>query len=217
MRIVHLVSALALSIGIMGVPAYAAGAVTGDYLEARSCNVFVGGCHYGAEFVTNGREAVMAWHVARGGRGGVNLAGLSAAAVVSADLNLAESQAKRSAILYVDASATPSQREALVGLLKEKCSDAFGTVVDVRTAPIRFAKSDTGYQLQVGGDARLSVAKEVDRSCCLQPMDVWYKPLAPVAGSAVGFASLNEFKGSGLPTTWSRSNQNSAFYGNFTF
>jgi len=46
--------------------ASAAPAVTGDYVEARSCNVFAGPCHFGSEYTTAGREAVMAWHV-RGG------------------------------------------------------------------------------------------------------------------------------------------------------
>lgn len=216
MRIRHLGGALALSLGILSGPAFAGGAVTGDYLEARSCNIFVGGCHYGSEFVTTGREAVMAWHIVNGSRGSVDLAGLSAAAVVSADLNLAESQAKRSAILYVDAKASAAQRDALVALLQEKLGPSFGKLVAVRTAPIQFVKSDTDYRLKVGDEARLTVAKSVDRTCCTQPMEVWYKPLSPTANPTVGFTNLAEFKGNGLPT-WSRASQNSAFYGSFAF
>src|SRR5688572_28946884 len=120
MRMALLGSALALCIGILSGPALADSGVTGDYLEARSCNVFIGGCHYGAEFVTTGREAVMAWRVGSGALGGVDVSGLTAAAVMSADLNLAEPQAKRSTILYVDASATPAQRAALENALKAK-------------------------------------------------------------------------------------------------
>jgi len=216
MRIRHLGGALALSLGILSGPAFAAGAVTGDYLEARSCNVFVGGCHYGSEFVTTGREAVMAWHIVSGSRGGVDLSGLSAAAVISADLNLAETQAKRSAIVYVDARASAAQQEALVGLLQEKMGTSFGKLVAVRTAPIQFVKSDTDYRLKVGDEARLTVAKAVDHTCCTQPMEVWYQPLGPTTNSAVGFTNLAEFKGAGLPT-WSRTSQNSAFYGSFAF
>jgi hypothetical protein len=216
MRIAHLGSAFALSLGILSGPAFAGGAVTGDYLEARSCNVFVGGCHFGSEFVTTGREAVMAWHVVNGARGGVDLSGLSAAAVISADLNLAEPQAKRSAIVYVDAKASAAQRDALVSLLQEKLGASFGKLVAVRSAPIQFAKSDTDYRLQVGDEARLTVARTVDRSCCTQPMEVWYKPLSPSNNATVGFTNLCEFKGSGLPT-WSRASQNSAFYGSFSF
>ena len=44
-----------------------------------------------------------------------------------------------------------------------------------------------------------------------------YTKMVETSRSEVGFAAVNEFKGSGLPTTWSRANQNSAFYGSFTF
>ena len=47
----------------------AAPAVTGDYIEARSCNVYAGPCHFGSEYTTAGREAVMAWRVQRGASG----------------------------------------------------------------------------------------------------------------------------------------------------
>jgi hypothetical protein len=217
MRITHLVSALTLSLGLVGGPVLAGDAVTGDYLEARSCNVFIGGCHYGAEFVTTGREALMAWNVRSGSHNGVDLTGLSAVAVVAADLNLAEAQAKRSTLLYIDARATAAQRAALADLVRQKCGTAFGKLVAVRTAPIQFAKSEKDYSLQVGDVATLAVKKTVDDTCCLQPMETWYRPLTAINGSTVGLASLNEFKGSGLATTWSRANQNSAFYGQFAF
>jgi hypothetical protein len=216
MRIGNLGGALALAFGILSGPAFAGGAVTGDYLEARSCNVFVGGCHYGSEATTTGREAVMAWHVVSGARGGVDLAGLSAAAVIAADLNLAEPQAKRSTIIYVDAAASPAQREALVSLLQEKLGTSFGKLIAVRPAPIQFVQSETGYRLKVGDEAQLTVAKTVDRTCCTQPMEVWYKPLSPTSNPTVGFTNLCEVKGGTLPT-WSRASQNSAFYGSFAF
>ena len=31
--------------------------VQGEYIEARSASVYVGACHFGAEFVEGGREA----------------------------------------------------------------------------------------------------------------------------------------------------------------
>src|SRR5260370_30106683 len=58
----------------------AAPAVTGDYVEARSCNVYAGPCHFGSEYTTAGREAVMAWHVRRGAYAGQTLDGLTAVA-----------------------------------------------------------------------------------------------------------------------------------------
>src|SRR5437899_11868218 len=63
----------------------AAPAVTGDYIEARSCNVYAGPCHFGSEYTTAGREAVMAWRVQRGASAGQTLDGLGAVAVVAGE------------------------------------------------------------------------------------------------------------------------------------
>src|ERR1051326_7035870 len=99
MRIMHFGSALVLAAGILGGPAFAAGAITGDYVEPPPRNVFVGPCHYSGEYATSGREATMAWHFSHGAPGGVDVAGLSAAAVVTADLNPAEPQGRASGVL----------------------------------------------------------------------------------------------------------------------
>ena len=68
MRMTLFGSALVLATGLIGGPAFAAG-ISGDYVEARSCNVFVGACHYSGEYMTAGREALLVWHVSRGARG----------------------------------------------------------------------------------------------------------------------------------------------------
>src|SRR6266566_6269192 len=102
-------SAALLAVAAAGVSA--APAVTGDYVEARSCNVYAGPCHYGSEYTTAGREAVMAWRVGHGAAAGQTLDGLSAVAVVVADDNLAVADAPRRTVFYVDERATPAQRE----------------------------------------------------------------------------------------------------------
>src|SRR5947199_2683398 len=80
--------------------ASAAPAVTGDYIEARSCNVYAGPCHFGSEYTTAGREAVMAWHVRHGAYAGQPLDGLAAVAVVVSDDNLAVTGAPRRTVFY---------------------------------------------------------------------------------------------------------------------
>src|SRR5438874_11607161 len=97
----------------------AAPAVTGDYVEARSCNVFAGPCHFGSEYTTAGREAVMAWRVQHGAYAGQTLDGLTAVAAVAADDNLAVAGPRRT-VFYLDERATPAQREALVALLRAR-------------------------------------------------------------------------------------------------
>ena len=76
-------SAMLLAVAAAGVSA--APAVTGDYVEARSCNVYAGPCHYGSEYTTAGREAVMAWRVGHGAAAGQTLDGLKQGLVIVLD------------------------------------------------------------------------------------------------------------------------------------
>ena len=98
--------------------------VTGDYVEARTAEVFAGGCIQGSEGEAAGREAILAWRVAKGQVNGVAIDGLSIVAVVTSDQNLSMHEiggdaprAFRTAI-RVDSRATAAQRDALVTLAK---------------------------------------------------------------------------------------------------
>src|SRR5882724_11466801 len=62
--------------------------LTGSYVEARTAEVFTGGCIMGSEAETMGKEAVLAWKVERGSFNGISLDGLSVVAAVAGDKNL---------------------------------------------------------------------------------------------------------------------------------
>src|SRR6266511_5387673 len=81
--------ALAL-IGLAAVPLLAGGGgtVNGAYVEARTAEVFTGGCIMNSEAETMGKQAVLAWKVDRGTFNGVTLDGLSVVAALSGDANL---------------------------------------------------------------------------------------------------------------------------------
>src|SRR5258708_39305964 len=66
--------------------------ISGDYVEARTAEVFTGGCIMGSEGEAAGREAILAWRVGRGQVNGVALDGLSIVAVVAGDMNLGTHQ-----------------------------------------------------------------------------------------------------------------------------
>src|SRR5262245_57886327 len=66
----------------------AKGAVSGVYVEARTAEVFTGGCIMGSEAETVGKQAVLAWKVDRGSFNGIALDGLSVVAALSGDVNL---------------------------------------------------------------------------------------------------------------------------------
>ena len=64
--------------------------VQGEYIEARSASVYVGACHFGAEYVEGGKEATLIWNIRQGSWNNVSLDGLTIVAVVSAKNNLAD-------------------------------------------------------------------------------------------------------------------------------
>src|SRR5215510_10292438 len=86
------------------------GTLSGAYVEARTAEVFTGGCVMNSEAETMGKQAVLAWKIDRGSFNGVALDGLSVVAALAGDRNLGMTEmggakpAVRSA-LYVDDKA----------------------------------------------------------------------------------------------------------------
>src|SRR5579871_3253228 len=65
-------------------PAFAA-EISGEYLEARTCDVYTGPCFANGEIGIAGKEAVMAWRVDEGSWAGQDLAGLGVALIIKAN------------------------------------------------------------------------------------------------------------------------------------
>jgi hypothetical protein len=187
----------------------------GDYVEARTASVFAGACHYNGELTVTGRDALMAWNVTAGSWDGVNLAGVRALAVVSADANLVDAQAARRSELIVDISATDAQAAALVKAFKGRYADALGQVVSVRRAPVIFRHDGTAYSVGTSSVA-LSVEAMPDNLCCRMPQLVWYEPLVPLNGRKVGYTKKATYAGGPAGDAWERAGENGAFYGNFS-
>src|SRR5215207_2946353 len=89
--------------------------ISGQYVEARTCDVWTGPCFANADFNLSGKNAVMAWRVDRGSLNGVKLDGLSVVAAIRASDTLGlEQSAPAQVVLIVDSRATTEQRAALV-------------------------------------------------------------------------------------------------------
>src|SRR5215212_8477080 len=85
--------------------------ITGQYVEARTCDIWTGPCFANADFNLTGKHAVMAWRVDRGTLDNVKLDGLSVVAVVSAGNTLGLKQdGPAKVILIVDSKADAAQR-----------------------------------------------------------------------------------------------------------
>src|SRR6267154_3229897 len=109
--------------------------IKGDYVEARTADVYTGPCFSNAEVFITGHQAVMAWKVTEGSWRGVELNGLSVAAAVLGSTTFSEDDAKAAkSVLIVDKKATPAQRDALVAMAKELGGDRLKNVVAVRSS-----------------------------------------------------------------------------------
>src|SRR5438105_15966476 len=71
-----------LLVVVFVVPAQAGG-ISGQYIEARTCDVWTGPCFANAEMSLDGKHAVIAWKVDKGAVDNVRLDGLAVAAVLS--------------------------------------------------------------------------------------------------------------------------------------
>jgi len=194
--------------------------VNGSYVEARTAEVFTGGCIMGSEAGTVGKEAVLAWKVDRGSFNGVSLDGLSVVAAVAGDRNLGIHEigggtATTRSAMFVDNRANPAQQMALVAMASALSNGLVGTIVQVTPAPIQFA--DRGTVIHVATE---QVALDVNKAMTHDPSCgamQWFHPLASVTQATMGVADQNAFSGAALGTKWSDPNRRSAFFGTFAY
>src|SRR5262249_35430665 len=199
-------------IGLAASPLVAGGkgTVTGAYVEARTAEVFTGGCIMNSEAETMGKQAVLAWKVDRGTFNGIAIDGLSVVAAASGDKNLGKTEIGgdkpivRSAI-YRDQRANAAQQLALAALANGTSKGIVGTIVQVTPAPIQF--TDHGSEIQVtAGPASLDVNKHLTHDPTCGAMQ-WFHPLASVDDAAISVAAQHIFTGSALGTKWSDPNK----------
>jgi hypothetical protein len=211
---------LAALVGLFGSSLLAAGAstVNGSYVEARTAEVFTGGCVMGGDAGTVGKEAVLAWKVDHGTFNGVSLDGMSVVAALAgtANLGIAEMGGEQAVVrssVFVDERANPVQRIALVAMANDLSRGVMGTIVSVTPTPIQFADESDQVKVQAG-PAVLDVSKHVGHDPICGGMQ-WFHPLAAVDDATLGLAFQHSFNGSGLGVKWSDPDKHSAFFGTF--
>ena len=194
--------------------------VTGAYVEARTAEVFTGGCIMNSEAETVGKQALLAWKVDRGSFNGINIDGLAIVAAVSGDRNLGmtEMGGEKPTVhtaMFVDQRANAAQRIALVAMANELSKGLVGTIVQVTPTAIQFA--DHGSEISVSADQiALNVNKHITHDPTCGAM-LWFHPLATSDDATVGVANQHLFTGSALGTKWSDPNKRSAFFGTFSY
>jgi hypothetical protein len=213
---------LAALIGIAGSTLLAGGngSGKGTYLEARTAEVFVGGCVMNAEAGTSGRQAVLAWKVVKGTFNGVSIDNLAVVAAINGNQNLSITEigggrATTKSAVYVDQRATQVQQIALVAMANELSRGLVGTVVKVTPTAIQFADTKDAVSVRAG-DAVLDVTKKIDHDASCGAMQ-WFHPLSSMSNSTLGTADQHSFMGTALGTKWSDPHKKSAFFGSFSY
>jgi hypothetical protein len=200
-------------------PLSAAG-LTGQYIEARTCDVWTGPCFANAEMNLGGKHAVMGWKVEQGALDNVRLDGLGVVAVVAASDTLGLKQTgPAKAVLIVDARADDAQREALVRLAQRQGGDLVKNVVAVRTASIELDTCgcpEGGCGTLRAGDARIQTRcldDKHDKICGNE--SAFYPPLARGVKVRPALAVEHTYSGRGVNETWQDSGRRGAYLGSF--
>jgi len=211
----------ALALFMFSAPVSAAG-ITGQYLEARTCEVFTGPCFSNADTGLVGRHGVMAWKVDKGSLGTVSLDGLSVVAVVAASDTLGQRQSgEGKAVLIVDRNASATQRDALVRLAKQQGGDLVKNVISIETAPITFESCEC----KEGGCARLNAGTARIETRCINTKhdktcgNEWalYPPLAKDVQQARAAVTVeHSYTGKAFNETWKHGECRGAYLGSFS-
>jgi hypothetical protein len=203
-----------------GIPA---NSVNGNYIEARTADVYTGPCFANGEAEEVGREAVFGWKISSGRWQGVDLAGLAVVGVVRTPHTLgllSEPVNPAKAVLIIDSRATAEQRTALAAFAAHMGGDLLRDIVQVDYVPIDLAIRDGNIH---GGTARLTAGTlatiqtrgltGADHICGNE--EVWYPPLTSLEHAMPAYTEEGSFQGSGLNETWSNRFSRSGFLGTF--
>jgi len=197
--------------------------VRGEYIEARTADVYTGPCFANSEVDLVGNLAVFGWRIDKGNYDGVGLDGLSVVGVVKASNtlgNVSTSAYPVKAVLIVDEKATPEQRLALKAFAQRMGGDLLGDIVRVDSEPIAFNVQDDNIHLATASLSAGTLAKIQTRAInagdhICHNEETWYRPLTRVDHAMPAYALAHSFSGKGLNTTWSSPEKRSAFVASF--
>ena len=198
-----------------------AGEITGQYVEARTCDVYTGPCFANADSGLAGRHAVLAWKIDKGSVNGAKLDGLSVVAVVAARDTLGLTQIlPGKAVVIVDENATSAQKAALVELAKNEAGALLENVVKVESAPVDVSIC----HCEGNACAKVSAGKaKVETRCLNQKHDkacgnesAYYPPLSKGVKATPAMAVEHSFTGSEFNETWRDGERRGAYVGSFS-
>jgi hypothetical protein len=194
--------------------------ISGQYVEARTCDIWTGPCFANAETNFAGKHAVLGWKIDKGTFQNVTLDGLGIVAVIAAGNTLGQEQTGTTqAVLIVDRSASSAQRSALVNLAKEQGGVLLKNIVKVEVAEITLDRCPCKND----GCARLTAGGAKIETRCLTKHDIvcgnesaYYPPLVKGVKARAAVASENSYKGGGIEESWKEHGRRAAYVGTFS-
>src|SRR5882762_9631463 len=131
--------------------------IRGEYIEARTADVYTGPCFANSEVELSGDLAVLGWKIEKGSFQGVSLDGLSVMGVIRAQGTLGDFMhpvLPTKAVLILDQKASLEQRVALQQFAKRMGGHLLADVVRVDIRPIEFKSADVHSRVatMVAGD-----------------------------------------------------------------
>ena len=198
--------------------------ISGNYMEARTCDVYVAACFANSEVNLTGQEAVLAWDITQGSWKGVSLAGLKVLAVVRASATLgdtAHNPYPAKAILILDERANVAQKEALADFAQEMGGELVSDIVRVEETAISISRTDTCSEascasLQAKGlvDITARCLQESDKHCGNEVP--YYPPLTNVYDAMLHATITDSFQGEGLGVKWASGGRNNLYLAKFS-
>ena len=197
--------------------------VRGEYIEARTADVYTGPCFANAEVGLTGDLAVMGWKIDKGDFEGVNLDGLSVMGAIHASNtlgNVIDTVYPVKAVLIIDSRANAEQRLALKAFAQKMGGQLLADVVHVEYQPIEFQVADNSVHsrkavMTAGKMVKLETRPMTEADQICHNESVWYQPLTPVEHAMAAYTVANDFNGNGLGTVWKYSGNRGSFVGTF--
>lgn len=197
--------------------------IRGNYIEARTADVYTGPCFANGEAEQIGREAVFGWKIASGSYRGVDLSGLSVVGVVRSVHTLGlltEPVNPTKAVLIVDSRANAEQRKALAGFAKYMSPEVLSEIIKVDSADIAFEIKNNNVhtaaaRLTAGSLAAIQTRAMSDADHICGNEDIWYPPMSKVDHVMPAYTLENAYTGKDLGSTWNDRLKRSGFVATF--
>ena len=206
---------------VVASPLSGAERVTGNYVEARTCQVYTGPCFANGEVGSAGKNAIMTWQIRAGRFEEADLAGQSVAVIVRTSHTLGfrglKDAASKRAVVIIDSGADAVKASALrkfvllqTGLTDDQILRTQRARINLEFDPDRLTAT-----VEVGHFARLETRKARKDDCICSNESAYYPPLTDLKGFVPGVTIEGEVTARRLGTRWSIPDSRTAYLGTF--